>query len=271
MKKGFLITLALLMVLGFVTACGNSTTTTTNTQNSAHEPEIIVFAAASMSGVLLEIADLYASENPYSDLIFSFNSSGTLRTQIMEGAEADVFISAATREMDQLEEGGFVLDGTRIDFLENQAVLVTAPNNPSGVESFDDMVSALLAGDVLMAMGNIDVPVGRYAQEILAYFGLNHEELARTGVISYGSNVREVATHVRESSVDIGIVYLTDAVDFNLNVVDIATPEMAGRVIYPAAVLRDSQNVDAAQSFLDFLVGDSAMAVFVAWGFTPFV
>jgi len=113
--------------------------------------------------------------------------------------------------------------------------------------------------------------VGRYAQQILTHFGLDHAELASTGVISYGSNVREVATQVREASVDMGVVYLTDAVDFGLTVVDIATPEMAGRVIYPAAVLRDSQHVVAAQAFLDFMIGDEAMAVFIAWGFTPFV
>ncbi|MCL2392856.1 MAG: molybdate ABC transporter substrate-binding protein [Oscillospiraceae bacterium] len=264
MKKGFLITLALLLVLSLV-ACGNATPAHTE-----DETELIVFAAASMSGVLLEIADLYTAENPHTNVIFNFDSSGTLRTQISEGAEADVFISAATREMDQLEEGYFVQDGTRIDFLENQTVLVVAPDNPRKIESFADMVDALLAGDVLMAMGNMDVPVGRYAQEILVYFGLDHEELARTGVITYGSNVREVATQVREASVDIGMVYLTDTVDFGLDVADIATPEMAGRVIYPAAVLRSSQNVDAAQSFLDFMIGDAAMAVFVAWGFTPF-
>ena len=265
MKKGFLITFALILVLS-IAACGNSAPA-----NTEDETQLVVFAAASMSGVLLEIADLYTAENPHTNVIFNFDSSGTLRTQIQEGAEADVFISAATREMDQLEEGDFVREGTRVDFLENQTVLVVAPDNPRGIESFADMVDALLAGDVLMAMGNMDVPVGRYAQEVLSYFGLDHEQLARTGVITYGSNVRVVATQVRESSVDMGIVYLTDAVDFELDVVDVATQEMAGRVIYPAAVLHGSQNVNAAQSFLDFMVGDAAMAVFVAWGFTPFV
>ncbi|MCL2563478.1 MAG: molybdate ABC transporter substrate-binding protein [Oscillospiraceae bacterium] len=268
MKKGFLITLALLLVLGLA-ACGNRPPA--NTQASVEETEIVVFAAASMSGVLSEIANLYTAEHPHVTVIFNFDSSGTLRTQIQEGADADVFISAAAREMEQLEEGDFVLEGTRIDFLENQTVLVIAPDNRSGIESFADMADALLAGDVLLAMGNMDVPAGRYAQEILAYFGLDHDALARTGVITYGSNVREAATQVREASVDIGIVYLTDAVDFDLRVVDIATPEMAGRVIYPAAVLRGSQHADAAQSFLDFMVGDTAMAVFIAWGFAPFV
>jgi len=267
MKKGFLITLALLLVLSLA-ACGGPTPA--STQDSVAETELIVFAAASMSGVLLEIAEHYEAVNPGLTIIFNFDSSGTLRTQIQEGAEADVFVSAATREMDQLEEQGLIRNGTRVDFLENQTVLVTAPDNPRGIESFRDMAAALVAGDVLLAIGNMDVPVGRYAAEILTYFGLDHAALAGTGVISYASNVREVATQVREASVDIGIVYLTDAVDFGLTVVDIATPEMSGRVIYPAAVLNDSQNPEAAQSFLDFMVGDEAMAVFVAWGFTPF-
>jgi len=268
MKKGFLITLVLLLVLGLA-ACGSPAPA--NTQDSVEETELIVFAAASMSGVLLEIAELYVDANPNVNLIFNFDSSGTLRTQIQEGAEADVFVSAATREMDQLEGRGLVLDGTRVDFLENQTVLIVPPGNPRGIESFADMIDALVAGDLLLAMGNMDVPAGRYAAEILAYFGLDHETLARTGVISFGSNVREVATQTREASVDIGIVYLTDAVDFGLTVVDIATPEMSGRVIYPAAVLRGSQHPEAAKGFLDFMVSDEAMAVFVAWGFSPFV
>jgi len=230
-----------------------------------------VFAAASMSGVLLEIADLYTAENPHINVIFNFDSSGTLRTQIQEGAAADVFISAATREMDQLEEGGFVQENTRVDFLENQIALVAAPDNSHGIESFADMVEALLARDVLLAMGNIDVPAGRYAQEVLAYFGLDHVELARTGVISYGSNVREVTIQVREASVDLGLVYKTDALEFGLEVVAIATAEMAGRILYPAALLCGSQNPDAAQSFLEFLVGDTAMTLFAAWGFTPLI
>jgi len=263
MKKGFTITLALLMVLGLI-AC------TSAEQNSNTETELIVFAAASMSGVLSEIAEIYEDANSNVKIIFNFDSSGTLRTQIQEGAQADLFVSAATREMDQLEEGGFVQSGTRVDFLENQTVLVVPEGNPRGIESFADMVEALQSGDVLMAIGNMDVPVGRYAQAVLEYFGLDHAELAGTGVISYASNVREVALQVREASVDMGIVYLTDAVDHDLTVADIASAEMSGRVIYPAAVLYGSQNPDAAQAFLDFLVGDEAMEIFIAWGFTPY-
>ena len=233
------------------------------------EATLTVFAAASMSDVLSEIAEVYTAKHPDVNIVFNFDSSGTLRTQIMEGANADMFISAATREMDQLEEANFILNDTRVDVLENQAVLVTSAENASAIRSFSDMADALVAGNGLMTMGNMDVPAGRYAQEILQYFGLDHEILARTGVITYASNVRTVATQVREGSAGFGIVYLTDAVGFDLYVIDIATPEMTGRIIYPAAVLSGSQNAARAQSFLDFLQNDTAAAIFLARGFLP--
>ncbi|MCL2841854.1 MAG: molybdate ABC transporter substrate-binding protein [Oscillospiraceae bacterium] len=253
MKKSCSILLVLVLVLG-VAACGDL---------KSAETELVVFAAASMSGVLTEIAAQYTE----ADIIFNFDSSGTLRTQIQMGAEADLFLSAATQEMDALAAQGLIEPGTRIDLLENQVVLVAAPDNPSGIACFQDMAVSLVSGDVLMAMGNIDVPVGRYTQAVLAYFGLDHETLAGQGAISYGANVREVAMQVRESSVDFGLVYLTDALEFGLSVLDIATAEMIGRVVYPAAVLRDSQHPEAAQAFLDFLAEAETMAIFDTWGF----
>ncbi|MCL2401645.1 MAG: molybdate ABC transporter substrate-binding protein [Oscillospiraceae bacterium] len=263
MKKKLALVLAALafLTLPILSGCGQSA--------DDSETDVIVFAAASMAGVLAEIAELYTESNV--NLIFNFDSSGTLRTQIQGGAQADLFISASQREMDELDYQDFVMYSTRVDFLENQVVLVVPSDNPRGIESFADMVEALLSGDTLMAMGNSDVPVGRYAQQILSYFGLDDAELARTGVISYGANVREVATQVSMGGVDFGIVYLTDAVDNDLVVVDIATGEMSGRVLYPAAVMNISENPEAAKAFLDFLVGDTAMAVFTAWGFTPLV
>ena len=118
-------------------------------------------------------------------------------------------------------------------------------------------------------MGNSDVPVGQYTQKILAFFGLSEEELAGAGCLTYGSNVKEVTTQVSESAVDCGIIYATDAFSAGLIVVDTATAEMCGQVIYPAAVLNVSKNPDAAQDFLRFLTGDEADAVFSAVGFTP--
>ena len=120
-----------------------------------------------------------------------------------------------------------------------------------------------------MAMGNSDVPVGQYTQKILNFYGLDEEALAKSGVITYGSNVKEVTTQVSEGSVDCGIVYCTDAFSAGLTVIDGASKDMCGQVIYPAAVLKTAKNPDAAKAFLDYLTGSEAMAIFEAVGFSP--
>ena len=211
-------------------------------------------------------------------LTYNFDSSGTLKTQIQEGADCDLFISAGQKQMDQLDinadasvntEGlDFVVADSRINLLENKVTLVVPEGNPKGIESFDQMAEALKAGELFMAMGNSDVPVGQYTQKILAYYGLNEEELANAGELTYGSNVKEVTTQVSEASVDCGVIYCTDAFSAGLTVVDSATPEMCGQVIYPAAVLKTAAHGEAAQEFLDYLQGEKAMAVFAKVGFS---
>ena len=121
----------------------------------------------------------------------------------------------------------------------------------------------------LLVMGNSDVPVGQYTQKILDYYGLEEEALAKAGLITYGSNVKEVTTQVKEGSVNAGVIYCTDAFSAGLTVVDNATAEMCGQVIYPAAVLKTSQHPNEAQAFLDYLSSPEAMAVFEAVGFSP--
>ena len=121
----------------------------------------------------------------------------------------------------------------------------------------------------LLVMGNSDVPVGQYTQKILDYYGLEEEALAKAGLITYGSNVKEVTTQVKEGSVNAGVIYCTDAFSAGLTVVDNATAEMCGQVIYPAAVLKTSQHPTEAQAFLDYLSSPEAMAVFEAVGFSP--
>ena len=242
--------------------------------------ELIVFAAASMTETLTEIAEDYKEVAPDVELVYTFDSSGTLKTQIEEGADCDLFISAAPKQMNQLDaskdaDGGnedgldFVLQGTRIDLLENKVVLVVPEGNPKGIESYDDLAAGLKDGSILMAMGNEDVPVGQYTQKILAYFDLSEEELAEAGCITYGSNVKEVTTQVAEGTVDCGIIYATDAFSADLEAVDVATADMCGQVIYPAAVLNITQNEDAAKAFLEYLTGPEASAVFESVGFTP--
>ena len=241
--------------------------------------EVIVFAAASMTETLTEIGNAYMEENPEVTLTFNLDSSGTLKTQIQEGADCDIFISAGQKQMNQLDinanpevntEGlDFVLEGTRFDILENKVALAVPEGNPAGIESYDDLKDGLAAGEVMLAMGNADVPVGQYTQKILAYYELSEEDLAAAGNITYGSNVKEVTTQVSEATVDCGIIYATDAFSANLTVVDTATPEMCGQVIYPAAVLNVTENEEAAKAFLEYLTEDAADTVFEAVGFTP--
>ena len=247
--------------------------------NAAAADELVVFAAASMTETLTEIKDLYEKENPDITLVYNFDSSGTLKTQIEEGAVCDVFISAGQKQMNELDvtvdeeknpdQLDFVLEDTRIDLLENKVTLVVPEDNPKDIDSFDTLAELLKDGDVLLAMGNSDVPVGQYTQKILEYFGLNEEELANAGKITYGTNVKEVTTQVVEGSVDCGVVYQTDAYSAGLEVVDSATPEMCGQVIYPAAVMKSGTDPEKAQAFLDYLSTDEAMEVFEGVGFSP--
>ncbi len=246
---------------------------------SAYSGELIVFAAASMTETLTEIGDLFMEANPDVEIVFNFDSSGTLKTQIEEGADCDVFISAGQKQMDQLDitadesvntDGlDFVISETRFDILENKVTLAVPEGNPAGIESFDQLAELLAAGDVFLAMGNEDVPVGQYTQLILEYYGLDEEELASSGCITYGSNVKEVTTQVSEATVDCGIIYATDAYSAGLTVVDSATAEMCGQVIYPAAVLNITSNQELAEAFLEFCTSDEASAILESVGFTP--
>lgn len=265
-----------------LTGCG-STNTNTNADtgsaasDSGKKTELVVFAAASMTETLNQIKTDYEAQHKDITLTYNFDSSGTLKTQIQEGATCDVFISAAQKQMDQLdaskdetanpEKLDFINSDSRMDLLENKVVLVVPENNPKNINSFDDLKSKLESGDVLMAMGNSDVPVGQYTQKILQYFGLDEKALADAGEITYGSNVKEVTTQVSEGSADCGIVYYTDAYSAGLKVVGEATEKMCGKTIYPAAVMKNSQHPEQAQEFLAYLSSDAAAKVFEKVGF----
>ena len=285
MKKLFAMLMAAVMVLS-LTACAAPAAEPAPTEEPAApeetvpeaEPvELIVFAAASMTETMNQIAELYKAKAPNVTLTYNFDSSGTLKTQIQEGAECDLFISAGQKQMNQLDitadpevntdKLDFVLEGTRVNLLENRVTLCVPEGNPKDIKSFDDLADKLKEGSVLMAMGNSDVPVGQYTQKILAFYGLDEEKLAKDGVITYGTNVKEVTTQVTEASVDCGVVYCTDAFSAGLTPVDYATKEMCGQVIYPAAVLNVSKNQEAAKEFLAYLQTDEAMKVFEAVGF----
>lgn len=260
------------------TAAASAAASEKSETTAAEQSEVIVFAAASMTETLNQIKETYEAENPGVTLTFNFDSSGTLKTQIQEGADCDLFISAGQKQMNQLDitassdvntDGlDFVDPDTRVNLLENKITLAVPEGNPKGIESFDQLADLLKNGDVLMAIGNSDVPVGQYTQKILAYYGLDETTLANEGKITYGTNVKEVTTQISEASVDCGVIYETDAYSAGLTTVDSATPQMCGQVIYPAAVLKTAKNPDGAKKFLDYLQTDEAMKVFESVGFS---
>lgn len=281
--------LVLVMAVSMFAGCGKKddaaakedTTQETEKKEDEEPVELIVFAAASMTETLTQLGDDYMKEHKNVTIQYNFDSSGTLKKQIQEGADCDIFISAGQKQMNQLDKDAsadvntegldFVLEGTRFDILENKVALAVPEGNPAGINSYDDLKAKLADGSIKMAMGNSDVPVGQYTQKILAYFGLNEDELAAAGAITYGSNVKEVTTQVSEAAVDCGIIYATDAYSANLKVVDTATKDMCGQVIYPAAVMKTTKNEEAAKAFLKYLTEDTANKVFEGVGFTPIV
>ena len=265
-------------------ACGGNSASTDGGNGSASKDDakksaIVVFAAASMTESLTRAGDQFAAANDQYELSFNYDSSGTLKTQIQEGADCDVFISAGQKQMNQMDitaasdvntEGLDLIDhDTRFDILENKVTLVVSEGNPKSIQSFGDLASHLQAGDILMVMGNSDVPVGQYTQKILAYYNLDEEALASAGTITYATNVKEVTSQVSAGSADCGVIYQTDAYSAGLTVVDSATKDMCGRVVYPAAATKAAPNPEGARAFLDFLKGDEATADFQEVGFTP--
>lgn len=279
--KGAAATCAVLAPAGLA-ACsdqGDAAGSSAGSAIPAEVSKVIVFAAASMTESLTKAGEAFTEEYPAYEMSFNFDSSGTLKTQIQEGADCDVFISAGQLQMNQLDAADTTGDNTegldlidsdsRFDILENKVVLAVPEGNPAAIESFDQLATLLSSGDVLLAMGNADVPVGQYTQLIFEYYGLNEEELAASGVLTYGTNVKEVTTQVAEGAVDCGIVYQTDAYSDSLEVVDSAAAEMCGQVVYPAAATQNAPNPEGAADFLEFLRGSEASACFEEVGFTP--
>ena len=291
-KKWIALLLTLAMVLALA-ACGSSnqgngqssgqddsqnSSDQTNDDNQAEEVEVVVFAAASLEATLTEIAQLYKDAAPNVTLTFTFDSSGTLRDQILEGAVCDLFISAGQAQMNELDSADttgknqagndYVLSDSRVDFVENKVVLAVPDDNPKDIQAFTD-----LAGDKLslLCIGNEEVPVGAYSLEILDTLGIDIAQLESEGKVTYASNVTEVANQVKEGAVDCGIIYATDAFTYELTVVDQAAADMCSQVIYPAAVMTcgaDEASQAAARDFLTYLRTDSAaVAVLEGVGF----
>lgn len=280
MKKLLPLLLALALVFSLA-ACSSKTDdiTTDDTQGDANAESValIVFAAASMTETLTQIAEMYKKVAPNVNITYNFDSSGKLLTQISEGADCDLFISAAPQQMNAMDGSliddkdknpdglDLIVTDSRIDLLENKVTLAVPEGNPKGIESFDQLAELLKGGDVMLAIGNSDVPVGQYTLKIFNYYGI--DETAVADKLTYGNNVKEVTSQVSEAAADCGIIYATDAYSAGLTVVDSATAEMCGQVIYPAAVLKGEKE-EAAQAFLDYLQTADAMSVFESVGFS---
>ena len=242
------------------------------------EGNVVVFAAASLTESMDRIITEFNKEYPGIKITANYGSSGTLKDQIVEGAACDIFVSAAKKQMNMIDitadpevnkDGNdFVVEGTRLDLLENQCVLAVPEGNPANINSFDDLKAAFETDGFLFAMGGESVPVGAYTQKIFEYLGLDEAALAQAGKITYGEDVKAVTSAVDEATAQAGVIYGSDAYSAGLTAVDTATEEMTGgKVIYPAALIKTGKNAEIAKIFFEYLKSDTASAIFESVGF----
>ena len=225
--------------------------------------ELMIAAAASLTDVTAEIIEAYKAVAPNVTLTVTYGASGTLQTQIEEGAPVDIFMSAAQKQMDALEEGALLLDGTRTNLLENKVVLIVPKDSTLGITRFEDLTKDTVK---MVAIGDpASVPAGQYAQEVLTSLGILDNVMAKANL---GTDVRQVLTWVETGEVDAGIVYATDeAPSDKVTVVCEAPADSVKKIIYPVAILKASTNAETAQAFIDFLKTDECMALFEKYGF----
>ena len=289
MKRLTAVAVVVAMAAGLI-ACGakeeeTGSETAEETQQEeaeeAEETEIQVFIAASLNTVMTELAEMYNEEHPEVKITYNADSSGTLLTQIEEGYECDIFFSAAQKQMDQLEEDGLVVDGTRANVVNNQVVVVTLKDSGTkvtGLENIGDAENIALAGG--------SVPVGKYTRQALVNLGIlesvddvstiTTEQVyeALGGVeISEQDNVSKVLAAVVEGSCEVGTTYYSDTYGYedDLDILETVSYDLTGNVIYPIAQVvneeADDAQTKAAEDFLKFILSDEAKAVFDAYYF----
>lgn len=241
----------------------NSEENTSDSAETTEKTELLVAAAASLTDVTAEIAARYKEIAPNVSINFTYGSSGALQTQIEEGAPADLFISAATKQMEALSEQNLIVADTKTDLLLNKVVLITPKANIDTNDSFD-----ILAQDTVktVAIGDpASVPAGQYAEKILTNLGIWNVVKTKA---NFGTDVRQVLTWVEMGEVEYGIVYATDAaISEDVNVVCEAPEGTSDPIIYPAAVLEGSEHKEEASAFIEYLKGEECMALFEKYGF----
>ena len=246
------------------TAAEETTAKETTAAASGEETEILVAAAASLKNAYEDkLIPMFEEANPGVTVKGTYDSSGKLQTQIEEGLEADVFMSAAKKQMTALDEEGMIASDTIVNLLENKIVLIVPAGSDSKIDSFEKIGDA-----ASIALGDPEsVPAGQYAKEALT--NLNVWDSIQDKV-SFGTNVTEVLNQVAAASADAGIVYATDAASKADQVTVVAeAPEgsLEKKVIYPVAVVKATTHEDAAKAFVDFLQTPEAIAVFESYGF----
>ncbi len=225
--------------------------------------EISVAAAASLTDALGEVDGLYTGNHPNVTITPNFASSGTLQKQIEQGAPVDIFISAAAAQMDSLQNENLIVVATRKNLLNNKVVLIVPADSTLNLTSFSD-----LAGNQVKSVAIGDpksVPAGTYGQQVLDLLGITAQVQPK---MILGSDVRQVLNYVETGNVDAGIVYATDAaITEGVKVAVDAPAEINSKIVYPAAVIKASQNTDAAKLYIDFLFSTEARAIFEKYGF----
>lgn len=264
-RQILLVSLAIMMVFTFF-GCGNSQApapeATATPAPTVAPVALTISAAASLKDAMGEIKQLYSSDKPNVTLTINFGASGSLQQQIEQGAPADIFMSAATKQMDALKQKGLLIDDTVKNLLVNEVVLVT-PKDSVLVKSFNDLTNDKVKK---IAVGEPkSVPAGQYGEEVLTNLKIMDKVKAKE---IYAKDVKEVLAWVETGNVDAGIVYSTDAkVSTKVQIAANAPENSHKAIIYPAAVIKSSKNADAAKDFLNYLSGDKAKAVFEKYGF----
>jgi len=226
--------------------------------------ELNVCAGVGLTDVLTEINELYMQENNNVTITANFASSGTLQHQIEQGAPVDVFLSAAAAQMDNLQQKGLILNDTRQNLLTNEVVLIVPVDSDLGITGFNDLAADKVD---LIAIGDPQsVPAGKYAEQAFDELGITAQIESK---LVLGSDVRQVLTYVETGNVDAGIVFSTDALTSDkVAVVASAPADVNAGIVYPVAVIKASNNVDAAKAYIAFLFSDEAKAIFEKYGFT---
>lgn len=272
MIRRLLLVMIILFSIITINGCSKEAYTNGNAVNDTKmsETEIYIFAASSLSNAMMEIQSMYQKIYPSVNLILNLDSSGTLQTQIEEGAECDVFFSAAMKQMSELEEGGYMKEDSIVSLLENSVVLIKPVGMSTAVTGFENIYEAKN-----IALATKDVPVGAYAREVFTNLGILEE--LEDMEINEGANVAAVLAAVSEASNEVGVVYATDAYSVRDSVEIIAeapADSLKTRVIYPAGLVNnqeaDSVQQEAAEEFISYLASKEVMAVFEKYGFTVY-